>query len=598
MITYSNIKAYNQIWSPMGRYPMIDNTIFETYAEALAFATTNAVAVVGNIVTVTSDTDPSKNGAYILICDGELTNASQPTGLKKLGSDIDLSNYITKEDLVNIYTYKGSVASYDALPVVNEVGDVYNVEAEFSLQVEQEEGDPIVKNYPAGTNVVWNGEDWDTLAGSVDLSAYATKTEVSEVEKEVEANEVAIANLTTEVAKKVNADDIASDLEQINTNKTDIETLKGNVSDLQTQDQALSGRITTLEGLISGGEIDGSSLLEVVGEHTTKIAALEGDNTINKTNITNLQTQVQNHGERLTAIETLNTEQSNLISNLTTRVEAVEAHGTAITNLTTTVNSHTESISTLTTDVADAKALATSEAAKAEAAAKQFATDEIAKLSFDTAGTAKSLADVAEANAKSYADDKFQEKGNYEIAGTAAELNAAMDERVVKLEAIDHDQLAKDAAASAVATVLDGAPDAFNTLKEVADWIANNDHALEVSTLVTDVAALKAIDHTAYVAADEAVLNTAKTYTNDEIAKLSFDAAGTAEAKANAALDEAKSYTNDKIAELGTASTKDVEFFATAAQGALAETAAQQDTTYTKAEVDTLLGDAFSWINV
>ena len=29
MITYSNLKAYNQIWSPMGRYPMIDNTIFE-----------------------------------------------------------------------------------------------------------------------------------------------------------------------------------------------------------------------------------------------------------------------------------------------------------------------------------------------------------------------------------------------------------------------------------------------------------------------------------------------------------------------------------------------------------------------------------------
>ena len=111
---------------------------------------------------------------------------------------------------------------------------VYNVEAEFSLEIEQEEGDPIVKHYPAGTNVVWNGTDWDTLAGSVDLSAYATKNEVSEVEKEVEANGVAITNLTAEVAKKVNADDIASDLAQINTNKTDIETLKGNVSDLQT----------------------------------------------------------------------------------------------------------------------------------------------------------------------------------------------------------------------------------------------------------------------------------------------------------------------------------------------------------------------------
>jgi hypothetical protein len=64
MIQYSNIKAYNQIWSPMGRYPMVDNSIFETYQEALAFATTNAVAVVGSVITVTNDTDSNKNGVY------------------------------------------------------------------------------------------------------------------------------------------------------------------------------------------------------------------------------------------------------------------------------------------------------------------------------------------------------------------------------------------------------------------------------------------------------------------------------------------------------------------------------------------------------
>jgi hypothetical protein len=78
---------------------------------------------------------------------------------------------------------------------------------------------------------------------------------------------------------------------------------------------------------------------------------------------------------------------------------------------------------------------------------------------------------------------------------TATDLNTAMDTRVAKLEAIDHEKLATDAASSAVATVLGEAPEAFDTLKEVADWIANNDHADDVAGLVTDVENLKKIDH-------------------------------------------------------------------------------------------------------
>lgn len=85
MVEYSNIKAYNQIWSPMGRYPMVDNSIFETYEEALNFATTNSVAVVGNIIAVTNDEDGNKNGAYWLT--GE-NPEGQPTGLQKTGSDL------------------------------------------------------------------------------------------------------------------------------------------------------------------------------------------------------------------------------------------------------------------------------------------------------------------------------------------------------------------------------------------------------------------------------------------------------------------------------------------------------------------------------
>jgi hypothetical protein len=117
-----------------------------------------------------------------------------------------------------------------------------------------------------------------------------------------------------------------------------------------------------------------------------------------------------------------------------------------------------------------------------------------------------------------------------------------MDERVVVLEGIDHDKIAADAAAAAVATVVDGAPEKFDTLKEVAQWIANSDSANSAADLVTRVTALEAIDHEAYVNADATVLADAKSYVDGKVDG-KFDAAGAADAaKAAAIADAAAKY--------------------------------------------------------
>lgn len=187
------------------------------------------------------------------------------------------------------------------------------------------------------------------------------------------------------------------------------------------------------------------------------------------------------------------------------------------------------------------------DAAKAEAAAKTYA---------ETKATEAKDAAIADAA------NKYQLKGEYEAAGAAAEaldsakkyadgLNTAMNTRVEALEAVDHAKLATDAAASAVATVLDGAPEKFDTLKEVAEWIADSESAATAADLVTRVGALEAIDHDAYKGADETVLTDAKTYAEslvmvDGVAK--FDAAGSA-AAAEAA---AKSYTDGKDSAMNT----------------------------------------------
>ena len=257
----------------------------------------------------------------------------------------------------------------------------------------------------------------------------------------------------------------------------------------------------------------------------------------------------------------------------------------------------------------EAKGVAASEAAGALAAAKTYVGEEIAKLSFDEAGTAKSLADAAEAAAKSYADGK----------------DSAMDARVKVLEGIDHDVLAADAAASAVATILDDAPAAFDTLKEVAQWISDSETSAEAANLVVRVGNLESINHEAYVAADAQVLADAKSYvdgkvdgkfdainsaataeanakayTDTEIGKLSFDEAGTAKSLADAAEAAAKAYADGKDSAMNTrvAAVEAREVYVSADVNnaiAAAEAAAKADAAtklasyYTKTEVDNLL---------
>ena len=164
-----------------------------------------------------------------------------------------------------------------------------------------------------------------------------------------------------------------------------------------------------------------------------------------------------------------------------------------------------------------------------------------------------------------------------------------MDTRVKVLESIDHSKLATDAAASAVATVLDGAPESFDTLKEVAQWIADSESASSAADLVTRVGALEAINHDAYKAADETVLASAKSYADGKVDG-KFDAAGAAATAKSEAVSEAKSYTDTEIGKL----SFDAAGSAAAAQAAAIaqaklDAAEALKAYYTKTEVDNLL---------
>ena len=186
-----------------------------------------------------------------------------------------------------------------------------------------------------------------------------------------------------------------------------------------------------------------------------------------------------------------------------------------------------------------------------------------------------------------------------------------MDARVKVLEAIDHAQLAADASAAAVATVLDGAPEKFDTLKEVAQWISDSESAATAADLVTRVATLEAIDHDAYVDADAKTLASAKDYVDGKVDG-KFDAAGAAatakvEAIADAegkyqvkgsyeaagaaaqALVDAKAYADSKVDGKFDAAGAAADAQAAAIAQAKADATEALKGYYTKGEVDNLL---------
>ena len=118
-------------------------------------------------------------------------------------------------------------------------------------------------------------------------------------------------------------------------------------------------------------------------------------------------------------------------------------------------------------------------------------------------GSVKKAAAEAQAAAEATAAADATAKADAAQAAAeqkATELNTAMDERVKVLEEIDHEQLAADAVAAVVA----GAESDFDTLKEVADWIASDKegsaalqttvsgHTESINTINGDIDALEA----------------------------------------------------------------------------------------------------------
>nr|DAH01528.1 MAG TPA: hypothetical protein [Crassvirales sp.] len=108
------------------------------------------------------------------------------------------------DSLGSVYKYKGNKNTIEEVLALTDakVGDVWNVIQEFSAGG---------KKYPAGTNIACikntsasehSEANWDTLGGTVDLSGYATRTEMNNnLNNKVDKNDI-IDDLNTNDATK------------------------------------------------------------------------------------------------------------------------------------------------------------------------------------------------------------------------------------------------------------------------------------------------------------------------------------------------------------------------------------------------------------
>lgn len=97
--------------------------------------------------------------------------------------NVDLSSYATQSwtseqienKLSSLYSFKGSVQTYGDLLLVQSpnVGDTYNVITGNNPEVDEASW----PSFSSGTNFAWDGDEWDSLGGSLDLSGYYKKTE-------------------------------------------------------------------------------------------------------------------------------------------------------------------------------------------------------------------------------------------------------------------------------------------------------------------------------------------------------------------------------------------------------------------------------------
>ncbi len=242
-------------------------------------------------------------------------SANQGRILLKKIRDLNISAYKVKGSVDNIT----DIFSFDS-----EIGDVYNIINSFEL-----EG----KEYPAGTNVVWTGDRWDPLGGTIDLNDYSTTEQIEDLLNQYKNEVEESLDSYTINGKKISSNPVI--------NKQDV-GLNNVTNDIQVKrdEMGVSGGVATLnesgkvpinqlpvvtatsDGIMSSQDkqklenkvdkVDGKSL--VLDSEIAKLNSLKSQDQITQ-DINSIKTTIDNYtinGKRISSNPTITKEDINL----------------------------------------------------------------------------------------------------------------------------------------------------------------------------------------------------------------------------------------------------------------------------------------------
>jgi hypothetical protein len=273
-------------------------------------------------------------------------------------------------------------------------------------------------------------------------------------------------------------------------------------SDL-TDDSGFDARITAAKNQADKGVSDASTAQAAadnnateIGKHETRIGLLETAKGDHETRIISLENADNQHASEYNALK-------GIVDGHTSAL-ATKAEQTAVDAVSAKAGANETAIATLKDT--------TIPAINTEINKKANSADVYTKTEIGTIAEGKTLIQMIEdaKNAATY-DDTAIKAAIKQNTDAIAILNG--DAETIGSVA----KVAADAAKAEVAAVVDSAPEAFNTLKEIATWISEDETATEalVSRVTANETAIAAINNET-----SGILATGKAYTDSQIAAI------------------------------------------------------------------------------
>lgn len=273
--------------------------------------------------------------------------------------------------------------------------------------------------------------------------------------------------------------------------------------EVDTITSGLSERITTAQtqankGVEEAGKANAAAGVnaEAIADHKSRIETLETAKADHLSRITKLEAHDESHKAEYSALNTTLGEHGTEIAGL----KSGKADVSALNGVSSKVTANEEAIKTINETTLPAMTANINKKADAD---KVYTKTEIGVIE-----SGKTLVQMIE-------DSVYDETDVLAAIKANTDALAILNGDVEKTGSVA--KIAADAAKAEVAAVVDSAPEAFNTLKEIATWIAADETATEA--LVSRVTANETAVGTTLPAAIAQALTDAKAYTDEKMVK-------------------------------------------------------------------------------